>query len=321
VTSSAAWCTTAAVAKKPKKRKTPRPTIPGVAQKLIKRLNRIRDTKIVDLAVFRQARETALQQRAQATEGLEDFHPLHAAYTYVVKTVVDAANHLGELPELAKLMAQIAATEEEYMPSGPPMSPITRSYFLNWTLFDLTTGPKSESLGDCVLAVVRTLGSDPSYVEFVEQLCRTRPGLYVHQGRDGDAILLRELVTEAQFTTLVPSGYEGRQGDLLLMRLLPPFLPGSPLALAMTTPYQIIGPVQAAWQAYFDRTLPKLGPTDKVVAYESLMKRGAPPHGPRYWTEYIFEAYANHRTEVVFLTGLPDVDESRPHSKVNGRLV
>jgi hypothetical protein len=44
---------------------------------------------------------------------------------------------LAELPELSKLAERIAAAEEEYMAEGPPMSPITRSYFNDWTLFDL----------------------------------------------------------------------------------------------------------------------------------------------------------------------------------------
>ena len=40
---------------------------------------------------------------------------------------------------------------------------------------------------------------------------------------------------------------------------------------------------------------------------------------PGYWSEYVFEAYANHVTEAIFLMGLPDVPESRPQSKVNWR--
>ena len=37
----------------------------------------------------------------------------------------------------------------------------------------------------------------------------------------------------------------------------------------------------------------------------------------RYWAEYVFEAYVNHRPDVILLRGLPDVPESRPHSHVN----
>jgi hypothetical protein len=121
------------------------------------------------------------------------------------------------------------------------------------------------------------------------------------------------LVTGYEYETLITSGYVGRPGDLLLLRVLPP-LPGTDLALAMTTPYLITSPGIAEWELYFRRTL---GPSEPVRRYEALMKHGWPPHGSRYWTEYIFEAYVNHETEVVFLSGLPDLEQSRPHSRVN----
>jgi hypothetical protein len=35
-----------------------------------------------------------------------------------------------------------------------------------------------------------------------------------------------------------------------------------------------------------------------------------------YWTEFVFEAYVNHRTEGIFFAGLLDVPESRPHSRL-----
>ncbi len=36
-----------------------------------------------------------------------------------------------------------------------------------------------------------------------------------------------------------------------------------------------------------------------------------------YWNDFVFEGYVNYRTEAIFLAGLPDVPESRPHSAVN----
>ena len=55
---------------------------------------------------------------------------------------------------------------------------------------------------------------------------------------------------------------------------------------------------------------------DRVAHYEHHMKCGPTRD---YWTEFVFEAYVNHRTDVIFLAGLPDVPESRPHSRVNQR--
>jgi hypothetical protein len=35
-----------------------------------------------------------------------------------------------------------------------------------------------------------------------------------------------------------------------------------------------------------------------------------------YCSEFVFEAYVNHRSNVIFLSGLPDIPESRPHSRM-----
>jgi len=35
-----------------------------------------------------------------------------------------------------------------------------------------------------------------------------------------------------------------------------------------------------------------------------------------YWHEFVFQAYLNHRYDVIFLAGLPDVPESLPHSSL-----
>ena len=68
------------------------------------------------------------------------------------------------------------------------------------------------------------------------------------------------------------------------------------------------------WQAYFDRTLPDGPPEKRIAAYEKHMKWGP---ARSHWAEFGFEAYVNHRSEVIYLKGLPDIEESRPHSRVN----
>ena len=69
-----------------------------------------------------------------------------------------------------------------------------------------------------------------------------------------------------------------------------------------------------SWLAYFHRTLPDGPNVDRIAAYERHMKFGKVNN---YWSEFVFEAYLNHRSDVIFLEGLPDVPESRPHSGVN----
>jgi len=43
---------------------------------------------------------------------------------------------------------------------------------------------------------------------------------------------------------------------------------------------------------------------------ENLMKQGL---SDNYWNETIFQAYVNHKPDVIYLKGLPDFISSRPH--------
>lgn len=78
-----------------------------------------------------------------------------------------------------------------------------------------------------------------------------------------------------------------------------------------TTPYLLWSP-PSAWEDYLGRTLTRMDPKKPDRAYPTLMKHGL---SARYWPDFVFEAYANHEPEAVFLLGLPDVDGSRPHGK------
>ena len=64
----------------------------------------------------------------------------------------------------------------------------------------------------------------------------------------------------------------------------------------------------------FQRTLPEVPRQARLEAFERHLE-----YGPTrdYGNEFVFEAYVNHRPEVIYLRGLPDVPESRPHSRVN----
>jgi len=113
-------------------------------------------------------------------------------------------------------------------------------------------------------------------------------GVYLHEGREGDLVALRELATDEGYRAVVPSGYRGQRGELWYARVLPPPVP----------------------DGYFARTLPGAS----RAAYERHMKYGLTNS---YWTEFVFEGYVNHQAEAIYLAGLPDIEKSRPHSRVN----
>ena len=81
--------------------------------------------------------------------------------------------------------------------------------------------------------------------------------------------------------------------------------------VAFTTPYIVLQPEVRDWLAYFNRTFAH-NQQARVEDYERHMK-----YGPTraYWNDFVFEAYVNHRQEAIYLAGLPDIPESRPHSR------
>lgn len=210
----------------------------------------------------------------------------------------------------------IGRAEDHYMPGGPPMSPLSTSYFTCWAFFDVCHGRDDETIGKIAIAVGRAFGTDPELLRLFQLMQDSRMGVYVHCGAEGGLTVLRELVTGVEHRAIVPSGYAGRAGELWYARVLPPPVTGSTESVVFTTPYVLIRPGRDEWEQYFERTLGfDLGQT-RLDRYARHLKFG-PTRS--YWNDFVFEAYANFQTEAVFLAGVPDIAESRPHSAVNDR--
>jgi hypothetical protein len=154
-------------------------------------------------------------------------------------------------------------------------------------------------------------------VRLIGLMQQSRMGIFVHQGVDKGALLLRELVTGRVVRAISPAGYMGQSGELWYARVLPPPFPGLGEHVVFTTPYVLLRAKEYDWQAYFRRTLPDTAQEARVAAYERHMKFGP---SRSYWNEFVFEAYHNYRSDLIYLTGVPDIPESLPHSRVNRGL-
>ena len=118
----------------------------------------------------------------------------------------------------------------------------------------------------------------------------SRMGIYIHKGRKDNLVFLEDLVTSAAFHAIVPSGYQGKEGELWYVRILPPPIQGSAEHVVFTTPYILLQQGLHDWLAYFNRTFAQ---TTRVDDYERHMK-----YGPtrEYWNDYVFEAYVKVRS-------------------------
>ncbi len=313
--------------RKAKKAKLSSNRRPPLTSKVINMLQKANKRKVIDIQEIRNAKIKAEELDASIIkkEKMDQLDPLHAAYTYAQNKMSVIIEQLSELPALSKLVSLYEAAQDEYIPKGPPISPLSLSYFTCWGFFDLNIGIQKESLGFIAAESCKQLQADPGLIKLFEIMNASRMGLYVHEGFSEKFVFLREFVTGNKLKAKVISGYDGQPGEIWLARLFPPpfQVNGLDYSIVFITPY-VIGKVvgdrfyfvgdEQGWLEYLDRTLNKVQAKDRVEAYEKLMKYGLSRH---YWNEYIFEAYVNYTQESIILTGFPDIPLSRPNSKEN----
>lgn len=293
----------------------PQQTLSGrpIAEKLVAKMRSSARRKVISIRNVIRGRAMAeeLQKTVVSQQKLAGFHPAHAAYVYTQNQVSVLSQQLTALKELTPFASIISKAEELYMPSAPPMSPLTTSYFTCWAFFDACAGAANETIGTTILEMGAAFGMHPELLRLIRLMQNSRMGFYIHRSREGSVSILEDLVTAAVYRAIVPSGYTGRKNENWYVRLLPPPTPGCAEHVVFTTPYIVIHPEFADWLAYFRRALPVAASFDD---YERHMKYGP---SREYWNDYVFEAYVNHQADAIYLAGLPDVPESRPHSRVS----
>ena len=251
----------------------------------------------------------ALKKRKTISLGEgEPLDPLHTVYIAVQHTASIFAERVSVLDEFEPYYEIVLNAEDEYMPSGPPMSPLTRSYFTTWAFFDLRFGPYQETLGKCLLDAGTMLGFDAEVMDAIRNCSESRMGIYENEQLKGSRSLLKELITGEQFECHVPTGYQGHVGELWYGRILPPISPVK-YHVFLTTPYVLLNFGKEDWTAYVKKSLLDLK-VPEAMRLAHFLKHGKEPN---QWNEFIFEAYHHHQSDAIFLSGLPDVPGSLPH--------
>ena len=241
----------------------------------------------------------------------EGHDPIHSVYIHVQNITSVFAENMSPLPELYQYYKIVEKAEDEYMPDGPPISPLTRSYFTTWAFFDVRFGPDNETMGTCLLDLHDLLDMDPHVVEATSEFQQSRMGVYEHLGSAGGRCRLRELITDREIVCFCTSGYTGRPGELWYVRTCPPLWGLADYWVTITTPYVLTGMKKADWVAYLNRAMLQIKATDDEEKLCHLMKYGV---SANHWNEYVFLAYHHHQYDAIFLAGIPDVKGSLPQA-------
>jgi hypothetical protein len=242
----------------------------------------------------------------------EGMDPVHAAYIFVHHIASVFAENVSQLQEMWTFGKEIGKAEDEYMPDGPPMSPLTRSYFTSWALFDHRIGRTTDTLADCLIDANDIIGMNPDQLDALKKMNASRMGIYEHQGWQENFVSLRELITDRESVCHVASGYRGRAGELWYVRLLPPLMPNiATYHVAFTTPYILIGSTKKDWIDYLKRNMVGIKASSEAEALHRLMKFGPKKN---YWNEFVLLAYHHYQADAIFLTGIPDLKSTLPHA-------
>ncbi len=214
-------------------------------------------------------------------------------------------------PSLQAHADRLDKANEEYVPQGPPISPVTTSHFNCWTLMDAEISPEEGTLCDAVLRLGPELGLDGSLSELLQQAASTRMGMYCQVGVEDKVILLREILTNRLYRVRCNSDYLGDTDTVWFVRLFPSRVEEG-THFIISTPYIVAETTHEQWVEYFGRNGLQSGASNLEPLLANFMKVGS---SPNHWLEYIFEGYMGHRgSSCICLTGIPDCKESLPHS-------
>ena len=235
--------------------------------------------------------------------------PVHAVYVFVQNITSFFAEGASLLPEMKKFASIYTKAEDEYLPSGPPMSPLTTSFFTSWAFFDLQFDD-GDTLASCLIESNDMVRMNPDQLDALKKMAASRMGIYEHVGMDGQHVRLRELITNAEFSCHSSSGYRGKVGELWYVRLLPPLQPDlARYHIVFNTPYLLMAR-KNDWLQFLGRVLPGSG--KDAAALQRFFKFGRDLH---YWNEFVFQAYHHHQNDAIFLAGIPDLKATLPHAE------
>ena len=236
--------------------------------------------------------------------------PVHAIYAFVQHITSFFAENVSALPEMKAYATILSKAEDEYMPSAPPMSPLTASFFTTWALYDLRF-EGTDTIGTCMIEANDLVCLNPDQLDVSKKLSASRMGVYEHVGFVGNHVRLHELITDVEHTCHVAAGYRGEPGQLWYVRLLPPLLPDlARYWIAVTTPYVLTEASKADWTQFLRRGS-QAGLGNAAEGLHNFLKYGP---GLNYWNEFVFKGYHHHQADAISLAGIPDLKATLPHA-------
>jgi hypothetical protein len=120
----------------------------------------------------------------------EGYDPVHAAYVFVHHIISTFSENVSQFSEMQAYAEEVGSAQEEYMPSGPPMSPLTTSFFSCWAFFDHRIGNGTDTLAGCLIEANDAICMNPHQRHALRKMSQFRMGINRHRTRRYFARLL-----------------------------------------------------------------------------------------------------------------------------------
>src|SRR5277367_2370185 len=188
------------------------------ADKIAKAILAHERSGVIDLSSYR-AGKAAIEDARLGDDRLRElltkgYDPAHAAFIYAQNCASFLSERMSAMKELRQFAGIVGKAEDEYQPSFPPVSSVTKSYFTMWSLFDVLFGQSHETIGTCILRIGDLIKMPSWLLDVISLMQHSAMGIYVDCGTEGNLVRLRALGSQEMRLCLAPSGYVGQSGEL-----------------------------------------------------------------------------------------------------------
>jgi len=248
---------------------------------------------------------------ANTKPGDSSFH----AYVAALNTAIEFTLQAVDILELIPFNNQIFDLQEEYMPSYPPMSPVTKAFWASWMVLDAQDSFTGVTLGGLFAQYLQHTGSFDYLQKAMGPLNDSFCSFYEVTDVNDQGVKLWDIAGRQELDCWNSSGYPGCEGEVWYVRLLPPFSEQAKRSVTTGTPYVFRDGDRRKWEQFFERQQRSL-----VVGGHSLRDYLKSGKSLRYWLEFVFQAFAGYTGNMILATGVPDDPASLPHSNPMHKL-
>lgn len=261
--------------------------------------------KIVNFREIQSAKQKLAEVNKDSEEKLNRHvpDPSNRIYVLAQNMLSYFAEDVSVKDEFTEYYDKVVEVEDNYLPSFPPMSPLTSTYFTYWAFCDLKFGKDKETICSIFYDLCFESGFGEDVLKALRHLNTSYMSMYIHLGFEDDLIVLREISTDKIFKCICPAGYMGKNGEIWFVRIVPNLDKIYDYSITLTTPYIILNYSEEDWKDFYKR--------QKIENNVYDFFKNNPDFN--YWHEYIMDAYVNYTPNCIYLTGMPDIEGSKPH--------